>query len=189
MDAKSFPLVDLYCEDKIAKKIIMKGILFCAEQNDIQKLNELINIIPIGSADDVYKIFKSQMETYPLKKIRSGYACILDGDMKLKQNRHSQPLYPAHQNLHFIYSNESPEKFLTRFYLARHPNVAIQYYLDNVNNHYFFQSIIENSALTDEEEVFNCCWNLFKDTSEGENYLNELSSFIFQVYEQFSREL
>lgn len=189
MDAKSFPLVDLYCEDKIAKKIIMKGILFCAEQNDIQKLNELINIIPIGSADDVYKIFKSQMETYPLKKIRSGYACILDGDMKLKQNRHSQPLYPAHQNLHFIYSNESPEKFLTRFYLARHPNVAIQYYLDNVNNHYFFQSIIENSALTDEEEVFNCCWNLFKDTFEGENYLNELSSFIFQVYEQFSQEL
>ncbi|WP_151816932.1 ATP-dependent nuclease [Acinetobacter junii] len=189
MDAKSFPLVDLYCEDKIAKKIIMKGILFCAEKNEIQKLNELINIIPIGSADDVYKIFKSQMDTYSLKKIKSGYACILDGDMKLKQNRNSQPLYPAHQNLHFIYSNESPEKFLTRFYLDCHPNVAIQYYLDNVNNHYFFQSIIENSALTDEEEVFNCCWNIFKNTPQGENYLNELSSFIFQVYELFSQEL
>ena len=109
--------------------------------------------------------------------------------MRLKQNRNSQPLYPAHQNLHFIYSNESPEKFLTRFYLASHPNVAIQYYLDNVNNHYFFQSIIENSALTDEEEVFNCCWNIFKNTPQGENYLNELSSFIFEVYELFSQEL
>ena len=47
----------------------------------------------------------------------------------------------------------------------------------------------QSASLLDEEEVFNCCWNLFKDTSEGENYLNELSSFIFEVYELFSQEL
>lgn len=165
MDAKSFPLVDLYCEDNVAEKIVMKGISFCAQKNDIQKLNELINIIPKGSADTVYKLFKSQMETYPLKKIRSGYACILDGDMKLKRNSNSQPLYPAHQNLHFIFSDESPEKFLTRFYLNSHPNTAIQYYLDNENNHYVFQSIIDNSELTNKDEVFDYCWNLFNNTS------------------------
>ncbi|GAA5187839.1 hypothetical protein GCM10023345_27440 [Acinetobacter kookii] len=189
MDAKSFPLVDLYCEDNIAKKIVLKGINFCAQQNDIQKLNELINVIPMGSADTVYKLFKSQMETYHLKKIRSGYACILDGDMKLKQNSNLQLLYPTHQNLHFIFSNESPEKFLTRVYLDKHPNHAIQYYLDNENNHYFFQAIINNSELTDKDEVFDFCWNLFKDTQEGQDYLNELSSFIMQTYEQFSQEL
>ena len=115
----------------------------------------MINIIPLGSADKVYNFFKNHECTYPVKKIKTGYGCVLDGDTRAMLNKQRQPLYPAEENLHFLYSNESPEKFLTRFYLARHPNVAIQYYLDNVNNHYFFQSIIENSALTDEEEVFN----------------------------------
>lgn len=80
----------------------MKGILFCAEQNDIQKLNELINIIPIGSADDVYKIFKSQMETYPFEENQIRICLYIRWDMKLKQNRHSQPLYPAHQTLYIF---------------------------------------------------------------------------------------
>lgn len=125
MDAKSFPLVDLYCEDKVAEKIISRGIKHCAKINNIQKLDELINIIPLGTADKVYNFFKCHAETYPNKKIRSGYACVLDGDMKFKEN--GEIRYPEHQNLHFIYSNESPEKFLTRFYLSSHPNTAIQY--------------------------------------------------------------
>ncbi|MCD0188527.1 hypothetical protein [Acinetobacter sp. PW68] len=65
----------------------------------------------------------------------------------------------------------------------------LQYYLNNENNHYFFQAIINNSEFTDKDEVFDYCWNLFRDSSEGENYLHELSNFIMQVYEQFSQEL
>lgn len=189
MDAKSFPLMDLYCEDALAKKIVLKGIKYCASRNDIQKLDELINIIPLGSADKVYNFFKYHMETYPHKKIRSGYACVLDGDMKLKENRNRQKLYPAHENLHFLFSDESPEKFLTRFYLSKYPNDTIQYYLNDVNNHYFFQAIIDNSDFTDKDEVFNYCWNIFEETSQGAIYLNELSSFITKVYEKFSKEL
>ena len=189
MDAKSFPLIDLYCEDKLAKKIILEGIKYCASINSIQKLDELINIIPLGSADKVYNFFKCHIETYPDKKIRSGYACVLDGDMRLKLNNNQHPLYPTHQNLHFLYSDEAPEKFLTRVYLSRYPNDTVQYNFNNVNNHYLFQAIIDNSELTDKDEVFNFCWNLFKETHEGTNYLNELSSFIMRTYEQFSQEL
>src|SRR5690606_8285831 len=189
MDAKSFPLVDLYCEDNLAKKIIIEGIKYCSNLNEMQKLNELINIIPLGSADKVYNFFKCHIETYSGKKIRSGYACILDGDMRNKVNGRQEPLYPLHQNLHFLYSNEAPEKFLTRVYLNEHPNAAIQYYFDNVNNHYFFQSIVDNSELTDIDEVFNYCWSIFKETSEGARYVDELSNFILQMYEQFSQEL
>ena len=109
--------------------------------------------------------------------------------MRLKLNNNQHPLYPTHQNLHFLYSYEAPEKFLTRVYLSRYPNDAVQYNFNNVNNHYLFQSIIENSELTDKDEVFNHCWNLFKETHEGANYLNELSSFIMRTYEQFSQEL
>ena len=189
MDAKSFPLIDLYCEDDLAKKIIIEGIRYCASLNQIQKLNDLINIIPLGSADKVYNFFKCHLETYSERKIRSGYACVLDGDMRTKVNNRREALYPTHQNLHFLHSNESPEKFLTRVYLDRHPNEAIQYYFNNVNNHYFFQSIIDHSELTNKDEVFNYCWLLFQETPEGEDYLNELANFIMRMYEQFSNDL
>ena len=104
-------------------------------------------------------------------------------------NKQRQPLYPAEENLHFLYSNESPEKFLTRFYLSIHPNDAIQYYLDNENNHYFFQAIQEHSNFDSKRDIFNYCWTEFVKTMEGLAYLDELSAFIFMLYEKFSSEL
>ena len=127
--------------------------------------------------------------TYKEKKIKNGYGCILDGDMKLIKKSDGKKSFLDEENLHFLFSNDCPEKFLTKVYLENNPNTTIQYYYENENPHYLFQAIIENSELTDKDEVFIFCWNLFKETHEGANYLNELSSFIMRTYEQFSQEL
>lgn len=189
MDAKAFPLIDLYCEDDLAKSIIRKGIKYCEEQNSLQNINVLINILPVGGHDKVYSFFKNHEQIYSIKKIKTGYGCVLDGDTRSMLNNRRQTLYPPENNLHFIYSNESPEKFLTRFYLSLHPNDTIQYYFDNVDNHYYFAAITQSSHFTDKNEVFNYCWTEFVKTTQGQAYLNELSAFILNLYETFSAEL
>lgn len=189
MDAKAFPLIDLYCEDDLAKDIIRKGIKYCEQQNNLQNISQLINILPVGSHDKVYNFFKNHEHIYPIKNIKTGYGCVLDGDTRTMLNNRRQPLYLAEENLHFIYSNESPEKFLTRLYLSIHPNDAIEYYLDNENNHYFFEAIKQNSDFDSKGDIFNYCWEEFIKTTNGQAYLNELSAFIFMLYQKFSIEL
>ena len=86
MDSKSFPLVDLYCEDKEAKWIINKAISAIENEEYIYGFSNLINIILSGSSSKTYNHFISCSETYHNKKIKSGFACILDGDMKNMKN-------------------------------------------------------------------------------------------------------
>jgi predicted ATP-dependent endonuclease of OLD family len=82
MDSKSYPLVDLFCEDSISKKIIMKIIQYIIDQNQLVSFSDLINIIECGSALETYKIFDAHKKTYEFKKIKTGFGCVLDGDQK-----------------------------------------------------------------------------------------------------------
>jgi predicted ATPase len=73
MDSKSFPLVDIYCEDNEAKKIIEKGITEVEKCYSINNFSELINIIISGSAENTFRNFNSHMRTYNQKKVKTGY--------------------------------------------------------------------------------------------------------------------
>jgi predicted ATPase len=189
MDAKSFPLIDLYCEDDEAKKIIRKGIKGVEKSYSLNNFNELINIIVSGSADKTFANFTSHKNTYSLKKVKSGFACILDGDMKTIKDSKGNLTYEAQENLHFLYSNECPEKFLAKAYLSKHPNVNIEYYLENENPHYLFQSIIENSDLNDKDEVFNYCWKILVKSDKGKIYFKSLKKFLVEMAKKYSPEL
>ncbi|MDF2456556.1 MAG: hypothetical protein K0R51_2549 [Cytophagaceae bacterium] len=116
MDSVSYPLFDLYCEDDEAKKIIQKAISNIQTEKRLTNFSELVNIIVSGSGQNTYTFFKAHQQTYPFKKIKTGYACILDGDRQTVKSN-SKLAYPAEAEFHFLYSNESPEKFLTREYL------------------------------------------------------------------------
>jgi hypothetical protein len=189
MDAKSFPLIDLYCEDAEAYKIIQKGIKGVEKTYNINNFSELVNVIISGSADKTFSNFISHKNTYPLKKVKSGFACILDGDMKTIKDNKGNATYIPQDNLHFIYSNECPEKFLTRAYLSEHPNVNIEYYLENENPHYLFQAIIDNSELNDKNEVFEYCWEIVVKTDKGKIYYNSLQTFLIEMAKKYSPEL
>lgn len=189
MDAKSFPLIDIYCEDDEAKKIIRKGIKGVEIEFKLNNFNELINIIVSGSADKTYSNFTSHKNTFLSKKVRSGFACVLDGDMKLIKDNKGNVTYEPEDDLHFLFSNECPEKFLTRAYLNKHPNVNIEYYLENENPHYLFQAIINNSELNDKYEVFEYCWNLLMETDKGKIYFDSLKEFLIKMAKKYSPEL
>lgn len=189
MDSKSYPLIDLYCEDNEAKKIIKEAIKAIETNKKINNFSELINIIISGSADKTYTYFTSHKETYELKKIKSGFACILDGDMKNMKSNKGALTYPPSENLHFLFSNECPEKFLTRAYLIENPNVNIEYYLENENPHYLFKVIIENSSLKDVNEVFDYCWKLVIESEKGSIYFESLQNFLISMVKKYSPEL
>lgn len=188
MDAKAFPLIDLYCEDEEGKKIILKGISEVERNYKIMNVYDLINIIISGSADKTHNNFKSHQATYSEKKIKSGYACVLDGDMRNQRSK-GKNIYEDEPFLHFLYSNEAPEKFLTRIYLEANSNTTVEYYLENENPHYLFQAIIENSALNTQDEVFEYCWNLFIATDKGQIYFSKLQMFLLETLKHFSKDL
>lgn len=189
MDAKSYPLIDLFCEDKEAQKIIYEAITAVEKKYKINNFSELINVILSGSADKTYTYFNAHLETYKAKKVKSGVACILDGDMKNMKSSKGTLTYPQTDNLHFLYSNESPEKFLTRAYLTEHPNVKIEYYLENENPHYLFSAIIENSSFINSDQVFDYCWNLVLKSEKGRLYFESLQQFLLKMVKKYSPEL
>lgn len=186
MDSESYPLIDLYCEDNEARKIINKAISAIQIERNLNNFQDLINIIISGGSDIVYANFKAHQRTYDFKKVRSGYACILDGDRKALKNKAGEYIFPAEDDLHFIYSNESPEKLLLRAYLNKNPNSTLSYHLSHSNTHSLMQKMVENSNCINANEAFELCWKEFIETVDGGIYFKELKKFIIKMVNKFS---
>ncbi|UUV21730.1 AAA family ATPase [Paenimyroides aestuarii] len=181
MDSQSYPLIDLYCEDDIAKKIISKILQNLQTTHNLTNVKNLVNIIVSGSAEKTHNYFIVHKETYDYKKIKTGFACILDGDMRNN--------YALDDNLHFLYSSKSPEYFLTKEYLNVNPNSTLDYHLKNSDNHCLFDKMNELNIGNTKDEVFELCWSVFKDTPDGIIYINELENFIIQMLQKYSPHL
>ena len=83
MDIKSYPLVEIYIEDELSKKLAQKAIDDI--NTEIKGFNRLVRLVIIGSADKTYNYFKIRDALYNKEAVNAGYACILDGDMRLKK--------------------------------------------------------------------------------------------------------
>ena len=188
MDSKSYPLIDLFCEDDIAKKIIQKAINDLQVNDGINNLSDLINVIESGSADKTYSNFKAHQRTYEFKKIKTGLCCILDGDMREKRNS-SGLLYPNEDELLFIFSNEAPERFLVRSYLDNNQNINLDYHVNNSNPHCLFQKMVELSLCLDKESAFDICWSNFIASPSGIDSMLELKNFLKRMCLKYSPDL
>lgn len=189
MDANSYPLIDLYCEDRESQRIISKTIGIIEKENRLNNFSKLINIVNSGSAEITYENFKAHQRTYNNKKVKCGFACILDGDMRNLKDKKGSLTYPSEENLHFLYSNEAPEFFLIRAYLEKNPNPTINYHLNNSNPHCLFDKVVENSEFSNTEDVFQECWKAFLLTENGRIYIESLKGFILNMARKFSTEL
>lgn len=187
MDSKSYPLVDLYCEDDTSKRIILKAISDL--QTQYNNFSDLINIIISGSANTTFQNFKVHKRTYPSKRIKTGYCCILDGDMRIQKNSRNELLYPPEDELFFIFSNEAPEKFLVKKYLDNSSNASLTYHVDHSDPHCLFDKMIESSLCVDKDTAFELCWNAFVNSQEGIAYFNELKIFLKNMCSKFSPDL
>lgn len=189
MDSLSYPLVNLFCEDEISKLIIQKAIGDIQSTKNIQNFNELINIIVSGSSNTTYDNFLVEKRTFSHKKIKTGYCCILDGDMRSKKKYNGEFQYPPEDLLFFIFSDCAPEKFLLKSYLDKHLNVNLSYHLRNSNPHILFKKMVELSVSCDESQAFNLCWSEFIISQDGQEYFEQLKLFLIQTCKTFSPEL
>jgi hypothetical protein len=188
MDSKSYPLIDLFCEDNIAKKIVLKAINDLQTIDKLLNLSDLVNVIVSGSADKTYTNFKVHQRTYVHKKVKTGVCCILDGDMREKRNNEGL-LFPNEDELFFIFSNEAPERFLVRNYLQNNPNVNLEYHVNVSNPHCLFQKMIDLSLCLDEFSAFELCWSNFMNSSSGETLMKELKQFLKKMCLKYSPDL
>lgn len=189
MDSLSYPLVNLYCEDEISKLIILKAIGDIQTTKNIQNFSELINVIISGSSTTTYENFVVEKRTFAHKKIKTGYCCILDGDMKVKKKYTGELQFPAEDLLFFMFSDLAPEKFLLKSYLDKHVNTNLNYHLHHSNPHVLFKKMIEFSVSSDERQSFDLCWSEFLNSDDGQKYFEELKSFLIKSCMTFSPEL
>lgn len=181
MDSISYPLIDLYCEDDIAEKIIRKVLTNLQTNNNLSNISDLVNIIISGSANKTYNYFTVHKETFKFKKIKTGFACILDVDMRTA--------FPQEENLFHLYSNKSPELFLAEMYQEINPNGNLEYHINNSDNHCLFDKMNQLGIGSSKDEAFNLCWEVFKDSTDGIVHINDLENFLIQMLQKYSPEL
>lgn len=189
MDAIGYPLVDLYCEDDVAESIILKAIANIIREKKVTNFHLLINIIVSGSVDTTYANFLAHDRTYKKKKIKVGYACVLDGDAKALKTTKGGRLYPDQKGLMFLYSEKAPEMFLLEAYLQANPNDTLEYHVRNSNPHVLFEKMVEQGIAVDTKAAFELCWDCFQSTEVGAKYFEELKTFLVDIAKEFSPSL
>lgn len=176
MDSIMYPLIDLFCEDKVAKRALNK--LLDELKNSDTAYNNIINIIEIGAASETFNTFKAFKNTFSQRKIKTGYGCILDADMKFSTEYQNNAPF-----IYFLfgeYTNTNPEKFLVEQYLTENPHEQLQYYLQQANNHVLFKNMFEfgivNSDSDDYLASFHECWSVF--IRRNPDYLESFKNYI-----------
>lgn len=176
MDSEAFPVFMLYVEDVVSKMIVCKAI---AEINmDEPGFARLIKPVVVGSANDTFKYFKTRQDLSSVETLFSKAACVLDGDMRLKQLSNGNIAYPPEPNLFFHFSNDAPEKMLVKSYLTVNPNDHLQYHVYNSNPHCLLEKMVELGLAIDRQEAFNLCFNSYMNSQDGGEHYQNLKQFL-----------
>lgn len=189
MDSESYPLIDVYCEDDIAKKIIDKAVSSILSQNNFFKFNSLINIIESGAADLTYSNFKAHQRTYKYRNIVSGFACILDGDQKELLEKSGNKKFPEEDGIFFLLSEDAPEKVLCKAFESQNKSQTLKYHISNSNPHCLFEKMVVEGFSSDKYDSFEKAWDCFLQTEEGVYFFGKLKNFLIERCKSFSSDL
>ncbi len=189
MDSEDYPLVDVFCEDDVAKWILQKAMGALVARNVPGIGAKLVNLIVSGSADKTYQNFQVRNRIYGSVKVRSGHACVLDGDMRAKRNKEGEPLYPEYDGLCFLPGAVPPEKFLCDLYERAHCNTSLRYHVEKSNVHCLFEKMAEAFGMADKREAFEACWKEFVSSDEGAREMGRLSDFLLGECRRYSPDL
>ena len=184
MDSQIFPLLNLFCEDKESVRLINKT-LESLKNKGHKDIHRIINIIPSGAASHVkenYDVFK---RTWGFSKINIGFSAVFDGDQRTGYSS----LIGADDKITFLFSSESPEKFLLSNYLKSYPNVKLTYHLNNSPHNILFNKCIEESIATSEDEVFNKLYNQILSNIDFKNWCLKFEEFLLESCVYFSEKL
>lgn len=183
MDAIAFPLLNLLVEDDLAEWILVRVINKI--NSTLPGFYHLINIVECGGANDTYLYYCFLRDHYGKLKPKCGYACVLDGDKKEEYN----PKLSEDDTVSFLPGMEPPEKFLMAAYLSNNPNEVLQYHYASSNVHCFFSKMQEQGLCADEETAKNLCWAAYESSQEGQQAIQEMTSFLINTCKKFSPDL
>jgi predicted ATPase len=161
MDSVNYPLIDIFCEDDLAEKIIKKMLQSLNNLGIAGIDSKLINVVTSGSADLTYTNFISRARTFNSVKIKSGHSCMLDGDMKNKKDKAGTLLYPPQAGLFFLPGTQPPEKVLCDAFERSNNNSELRYHINTSNPHCLFEKMVELSGFSDKENAFEAAWICF----------------------------
>lgn len=183
MDAKAYPLINLYCEDDEAEFLIKKVILSI---NLVHKhFGRLINIIKSGPIYQVKNDYERHKRNYKYMSMKTGYCCVFDGDYK------NNPDYSNfYENINefsfFIYPYDAPEKFLIKAYLYEKPNDQLKSALTHNDHHSLFNEMVTIGLATDDKDARNQCFEIFKMKPEYRKLECDLRNFLEITVSHFS---
>lgn len=183
MDAKAYPLVQLYCEDDEAKFIINNIMLGINER--IKYFDRLVNIVTSGGINEVKNDYERHKRNYDQLRLKLGYCAVFDGDCK------NDPKYSSyHRNSKefsfFLYPYQAPEKFLVRAYLNANPNEQLATAFTFNDHHALFQEMVILGLAHNTSQALQLCWESFKTTPEFSKLKDELEKFLIKTTTYFS---
>lgn len=177
MDSERFPVLSVYVEDDVSKRIVMEAV---KELNNANPgLARLLTVVEVGAADKTYGYFLNRRTVGPVDHFERRAVCVLDGDMRNKTNHDGSLKYPADPDLFFHYGNEAPEVMLVTKYLVNHPNGTLQYHVGvDGNAHVLFEKMRELGLAVSREDALNICMNEYLNSMDGKTHFNQLKNFI-----------
>lgn len=181
MDAVAYPLINLLVEDKLAKWIVLQVINIVNES--VKGFAHLVNVIDVGDADTTYKAYIFLRDHYADLHPRCGYACILDGDQRIRRNARNDS-----DRLFFLFGSSSPEAGLVSAYLNQSPHSALSYHL-NSNPHCLFHKMCEFGICATPEDARILCWDAFRSSRPGQQFIKDLADFLIDSCTKFSNDL
>jgi predicted ATPase len=184
MDAKAYPIINLYCEDEESEFIIRKIMLHVNEERKF--FDRLVNVIKSGPVDQVKNDYERHKRNYSQMRLKIGYCCVFDGDHKNHKD-YSNYFDNSEEFSFFIYPYTAPEKFLVRSYLSANPSQQLGAALQHSDHHSLFQEMINLGLSVDEKDALNMCFREFKNTPEYAKFRNEFREFLINTVKHFSK--
>lgn len=183
MDSIAHPLINLYCEDDVAKYMINQQII--ALQANSPNLSSLINIVTSGPANEVKNDYLRHKRNYPQYRIQIGFAAIFDGDYFYDQN-YQEFVCNAENITSFIFPYEKPEKFLVRSYLNSYPNGQLESDLNFIDHHLLFERMVNYGLANSKEDALHKCYTEFSKSPEYQKHSEDIVDLINMAIGSFS---
>ena len=179
MDSERFPVLSVYVEDDVSKRIVMEAVKELNQANS--GLARLLTVVEIGAADMTYSYYLKRNAVDAIDHFQRKAVCILDGDMQNARFSDGSIKYPAQPNLFFHYGNMAPERMLVSKYLANHPDVTLQWHVDNNSNaHILLEKMRELGHAISKEDALNICVTEYIGSVDGRAHFETLKTFLKQ---------
>lgn len=183
MDSIGYPLVRLYCEDELASYLVGKALVRLAE--DHPHAHRLVNVVKSGPINQVKNDYARHKRNFDQYCNKVGYCAVFDGDYK------DHPDYSGYfenttEKALFLYPYETPEKFLVRAHLSRHPHHELRAALEHSDHHSLFQAMVNFGLATDSSDARSLCYASFQESTEFMKHDHDLQCFLTEVLKDFS---